>query len=370
MFARRPGAEADLASIFKDWQSRQGVLKSARYVLTGTTEFKDDKLPPGSPHRPLRYTLLLDLARTRYRLEGSQDIIQAKGEEDTARREYHTRISTSAYDGEALQSLRHRKANGIDDDGEADLSIGKGNLGLGACFGNEVWPIFFAHGIVPSIHSPLRVDKLPLSHDPDDFEVRGWQLLGGQNCLLVRSEPLSSGGAVGGDGTLFDEYWIDPTQKGAIHRYVYFSGSNPWSRLDISWKNMAHGWWVDRWSETWSVSGHVRRINHLHVESFEANPKVSDGDFTLPAEPGMKVTVGEYPPPGKGLDPSKGAIATYVISPSGSWDEVSAKGFTTLDGKELPPEGRGRWIVWTIGGLAIGVFLSFAFRRWKRRAIL
>ncbi len=371
-FAQESGTDAPLASVFKDWQSRQGVLKSARYVLTGTTEFKDDKLPPGDPNRPRRFVLLLDLARKRYRLEGSANVIYANGKDDPKEWEYRRRISTSAYDGEALQSLTHRKANRIDDDVD-DLSIGKGDLGPGAVFGSELWPIFFAHGIVPTVHSPLLVDKLPLTHDPDDFQVRGRQLLRDQHCLLVQTKPLSTGASPGGEGTLSDEFWINPTQKSAIHRYVLFSDSNPWSRLDIFWKNTAHGWWVDHWSETWSVGGHVRRIFRFRVESFEANPEVSDGDFTLPAEPGMKVTVSEGPPPGKGLDPFKATIKTYRISPSGAWKEIATKGknFPTLDGKESPPEGRKRRITWTIvSGLAIGALLLYVLRQRRKKAAL
>jgi hypothetical protein len=362
-FAQDPGKKNTLASIFKDWKDRQIALKSAHYVLVGTTEFKDDSLPPGNPIRPLRFDFLLDVEKKRYRLESSQEIIHADSLEPTAKMEYRKRINTSAYDGKSLQSLRHRKANGIEDD-VADLAIGKGDLGPSACFGNEIWPIFFAHGIVPTIHTPLLVDKLPLSHDPDDFDIAGQQMLRKQNCFLVRTEPLSSG-AVGQDGTVFDEFWINPRQKSAIQRYVFFSGSNPWSMLDITWKNTDDGWWVDEWTETWSVSGRIRRIIHLHVETFEPNPKVSEADFALTVEPGMKVTVGENPPLGTGLDPTKPAIKTYVISASGAWNEVSAKGFTTLEGKELPPERSWTWIVWTV--LVVSVVCSFLYYLLHRR---
>lgn len=365
-FAQRPEAKAQIEAVFKDWQFRQSIFKSARYVLTGTTEFKGEKRPPGNPIRPRRTVLLLDLEKKRYRMESSEEVAYANGKENDPRAwEYRTRISTSAYDGEALQSLIHRKANQLEKDRPDDLSIGKGNLGMGAQFGNEICPIFMAHGIVPTVHSPIFVDKLPLTHDPDDFEVTGRQLLRGQNCLIVRTEPSP------GNSPLSDEFWINSQQKSAILRHVYFSGSNPWYLLDISWKNTAHGWWVDHWSQTWSPGGEVRRIIRFRVESFEANPEVADKDFKIPVEPGMVVQVSEGPPPGKGLNPFKAAIKTYRISPSGSWDEISAKGFTTLEGKELPPEGQRRWIIWTIGsGVAIGGLSFYLLRRHRRMAAL
>jgi hypothetical protein len=363
-FAQGAGAIAQLKSVFEDWQFRQGILKSARYVLTGTTEFKVKKLPPGSPNRPLRYVLILDPARKRYRLERSYEelySIYENGEDEPTSREYRVRISTSTYDGEAMYKYSHRKANQMVAD-VPDLSIGKGNLGPGAFLGSELLPIFFAHGIVPTVHTPLVIDKLTFTHDPDDFYVVGQQLLRRQNCLVVRTER---------SGSMSDEFWINSRQKSAIHRHISFSAPFPWTRLDISWKNTAYGWWVDEWSETSYIGGRVSTINRLHVESFEANPDVADSDFKLPAEPGMKVSVCEGPPPGKGLDPFKGAVTTYVISPSGAWEEISAKGFTTLDGKELPPEGHPRWIAWTIGGGAvIGVLLFYALRRQRKRAAL
>jgi hypothetical protein len=357
--AQQRDAKTLLDSVFADWKHRQSVMKSARYVLTGAMEYKEKDLPPGGPTRPRKSVILLDLVKNRYRLEEAEEVIYA----DAKNFEYRRRISTSAYDGKALQSLSHRKENRIDPkDDDVDLSIGKGNLGPGAQFRTEMWPVFFAHGIVPTVHSPPLVDKLPLSHDPDNFDVSGKQLLRGQECLLVRTDPLP------GVWPISDEMWINLKQRSAIHRYITFRGEDPWSRLEIFWKNTPYGWWIDHWSETWSDHGRVRHICRLRVDAFEANPEVSDSDFLLPAEPGMKVTVGEYPSPGNGLDPSKAANKTYLISPSGSWDELSSKGFTTLEGEELPPEGRRRWIAWTIGGgIATGALIIYLLRRRRRK---
>ncbi len=363
--AQKPADDAALASVFKDWRSRQNLLKSARYVLTGTTEFKDEQLPAGNPIRPRRVTLLLDLTRKRYRMEGSEDVLSHNGSDDPRNWGFRSRMYTSAYGGESLQHYTHRKANGLENDREEDLSIGKGDLGPGAQFGHELSPIFLTHGIVPTVHSMLMVDKWPLAHDPDDFDVAGRQNLRGQNCLLLRTEPSP------GMTSISDEFWINLQQQSAIHRLISFSGSNPWIRLDIYWKNTSYGWWVDHWSDTWSPNGRVRRIINFRVESFEPNPLISDSDFKLQAEPGMIVKVSEGPPLGKGLDPFKAASRTYRVLSSGEWEEIAAKGFTTLEGKELPPEWHRRWMAWTIGGcLAIGALLFYVSRRrWKKATL-
>lgn len=116
-FAQEPERKAQLESILKDWQYRQSVLKSARYVVTGTTEYKDRQLPPGNPLRPRRSVLLLDLMKKRYRLEGSEEIIYVNGKDnDPSQWDYRPRSSTSAYDGKALQSYRHKEANRLNDD--------------------------------------------------------------------------------------------------------------------------------------------------------------------------------------------------------------------------------------------------------------
>src|SRR6266851_6414448 len=79
LFAQTGGKQPVLDKIFADWHDRQGLLKTARYVITGTKEFKDKNLPPGNPVRPQRAVLLLDMERKRWRLESSQDDISLNG---------------------------------------------------------------------------------------------------------------------------------------------------------------------------------------------------------------------------------------------------------------------------------------------------
>lgn len=66
--AQPGGADPQLAQLVADWQQRYDKLKTVRYTVTGTVEFKDkplmpddDPLPHGNPVRPVRVVLLLDL---------------------------------------------------------------------------------------------------------------------------------------------------------------------------------------------------------------------------------------------------------------------------------------------------------------------
>jgi hypothetical protein len=108
--------------------------------------------------------LLLDLERKRYRLESSEDVLtEGKG--------YAPRTGTSAFDGKALHELTHREANGFGPDGP-DLVIAKGDLSQQQV-DTALWPVFFAHGIIPTVHSPLRPDKLPTAPDPEASRPAG-----------------------------------------------------------------------------------------------------------------------------------------------------------------------------------------------------
>src|SRR5713101_1514811 len=96
-FAQADSKKPVLERIFADWKQRQNLLKSARYVINGTIEYKDKELPPGNPVRPKRLELLLDLERRRWRMQTSQEIISQIGNGW----EYKTRVGTCAFDGKA-----------------------------------------------------------------------------------------------------------------------------------------------------------------------------------------------------------------------------------------------------------------------------
>ncbi len=355
--AQEKGKEAPLAQIFADWKHRQGLLKTARYVISGTTEFHDIRLPTGPPVRPRRAVLLLDLAGQRYWLETSEEIVSTRGGRGV---EFLPRVSTSAFDGKIGQAYYHRDINGLGDDGP-DLSISTPST-PGTWFDAHLWPLLYAHGLVPTAHTDIRLDKPWPSYDPKHFTLMDGQLFHGRNCTVVQTHPRS------GKGSIHDEFWIDIRERSTIHRHVYYAGSGPWYRLDVEWKQMDFGWQPEKWSLTWTRDGKVERISRLQVESFEPNPAVADSDFTLPAKPGMKVCVSENPPPDSGLNPYLPASETFRVLPSGDWQLIDAKGFTTEAGKVLPPArrpSRQYWVWWIIAPvvLAVGVGVYLIRRR-------
>lgn len=348
--------DPQLQKVFDNWKKRQDRLKTARYTLSGTVEHKQFPegitKPTGSPVRPIRFVLLLDIERKRFRLETTEDhIVEGLG--------YATRVKTISYDGKALNTLTHREANGFPTD-SADLSLQKGYLYYKQ-IDSVLAPVFFAHGIVPTAGTLLIPNQLPTTPDPESFSYHGNQTHNSRSCAIVRTEALPAKDPV------FDEIWVDNDRDGAVARHVAFAGTNPWNRLDVEWKSGDSGWWPDRWSHTWTSQGQVRRVTKLRVESFEPDCPVVDADFTFPVKPGMKVVVVEYPEPGSGLDPTRPSEREYKVSDSGRWEELSAKGFTTNEGVELPPEARHAWVWWAAGIGSCLLLMIGTYWIWFRR---
>jgi hypothetical protein len=265
----------------------------------------------------------------------------------------------------ALQHYFHRDLNHNENADAVDLSISKGQLQSGGPFAVTLYPVFFAHGVVVTGKDrELGPLDLPTAYDREFFEVRGRISFHGRNCTVLRTMPLPY------KQPLFDELWIDPTQKSSIQRWVVFAGSNPSNRIDVDWKRTDFGWWPEQWTLTWTVNGKVQGINRLRIDLFEPNRTVADADFKLDAKPGMKVEVADSPPPGRGMNPYFVPTRTYLVSPSGSWEEISAKGYTTLEGRLLPPERDRAWVWWAIGiatAMASTVCCCYYVLRGKRR---
>ncbi|MBX9578698.1 MAG: hypothetical protein K2X87_00170 [Gemmataceae bacterium] len=349
--AAQPKTDDAVARVLADWQARQGKVKTARYVLAGTYEYiapirPGDSLPPPDARvQPVRATLLLDLERGRYRQETSGHLLGSDGKVTPT-------WATFTYDG---SETRQSSPPELVPHGGYNLIIGKRNDAErgNTSVQNEYLPVFFAHGIVPTVHTPVIVQRLPRTHDPEDWLTVGRRPLGGRTFDVFRTEPLPAA------EPLTDEVWVDPDREGAVRRFVDLVGGRPWLRLDIDWRQTPAGWWPERWTETFTADGKTTNVvQKWRVESYEYDPPVADADFTIPVEPGMeRVRVVELVPPGTGMDPGRPPYRVYRITTSGEWVETEAKGATTRDGTELPPRrwwDRWPWAAGVVGLAAVG----------------
>jgi hypothetical protein len=349
--------DARLQQLFADWTHRHQKFKSARYVISGTMQEVGSRLPPGHPGLPRRYVLLLDFEGKRYRIESSEEWHDSKGE-------LTTRMITLTWDGKSWYRNTHRELTKVNME-EADLSIGtearKGNM-----LQSELRPVMFAHGLVPTVGTELRMNNLPPRYDPKTFEVGQAKSLHGRTGTEVRTVPREHKGAPTYPAMCHDEFLIDFQQRGAIHEYRHFASSEPWDAIEVAWKKDAHGWWLERWTHTWFDAGAVHRTMRLEVESFEPNSIVTDDDFTLPAKPGMKVTVAHPSTPGNPGYPHVPDYKYYIVLSSGKWKEVDEKDFASIGKMGLLGGHGAMGLWWAIVALVLVVGIAYYLFRHRR----
>lgn len=366
----QPKADDPVAKVLADWKARQGKVKTARYVVTGTVEqvgaFSERAgLPPANDRvRPFRAALVLDLARGRYRQEQAGEKFRGGA--------YESATTTMTYDGREAREGRPRSEaarGGYDLIISPGVARDKGDLIPTANFR----PLLYAHGLVPNTSTKIDIPRLPFVYDPDNYRAAGRLAIGGRTLQVFRTEPTHHAAPI------VDEYWIDPApgRHSPVVRYVHLTGNEPWLRTEIAWRETPAGWWPETWTTTTMQGGRTLAVRKCRVESSELDGPVADGEFTIPAEPGMEHVIVNEPAPA-GADVLLPAKRRYRITPSGGWEEFAAQGALTPDGVQpvtgsgyLPAEAR-RWYrhwPWAVAGVvAVGVS-AWGWRRRRSRAV-
>lgn len=360
-----PAADDPRQKVLADWSANQKRFKSVRYKLTGMVDMKDT-MPGASAAlrkdgidptvKPIRAVVLLDIVNKRFRIESSRPL---PSRYDRKKWVFDDKVTT--YDGKMLHEYIPRERNERGDK-DPDLNLAKGDLHLVPALSSSYWPLLAAHGFVPTVHCRPQPDRLPEGHDPDDIQSVGQGVLNGRKYTILRTEP---------DRVDFDELWIDPDRGSAIVRQIYFSHkTNPWYRFDTDFQEVGGGWLPRKWTLAKSMNHQVWEVEKLEVENVEANPAVTDADFTIPITPGMIVQEHTYPPRGKGLDPARPGIRSTRVKKDGQTETLEETGFTTSDGVQLPPEDRRSrwWFALGVGVLGLG-YVGYRFRKSSRPAV-
>ena len=358
-------ADQRIEQIVQHWKERAERLKSVRYTLSGEIESrqtvpekyrKQVSYPTGPQTHSARTVILLDLVKHRYRLENTRVVA------NRSRDKLITKTFQHAYNLKLDQSLIPRDGEGSDLN-HPDLITSKGDLSRSR-FEAYLWPIFSAHGIVPTESTPLVIDPWPHSHEAEEFELRGTTVFAGRSCTIIRGDPSPS------TPSLRDEFFVDVGRQSAILRHTYYTGKNPYIRLDTVFRETPYGWLPHEYSVTWSEDvSTVVKVERMKVEKLEIDVAVEDGDFTLNLRPGMIVDESEIPGRGRGVNPDRPAVAVYVVGSDGELElQGKKRGFTTHDGVELPPESNRRRIWWVRGAGILVAFCCFATACvWYRR---
>lgn len=351
-----------ITAAFAGWQARQKAVRTARYVVSGTVEFlrpdvhDDPPIPAGEQTKPFTATVLLDLHDNRCRIEFSHDWPARDGK-------VRKRSGIVTFNGVEARQGRPREI--VEAQGGFDILISKKAPDgvTGGAPPSELWPMLFAHGVIPTIHQPIDLHRLTRPLSSDDFVSHGRHALRGIPCQLLRTEPLM------GSKANIDEYWVQPERRSAVVRYVSLTDDKPWLRLDIDWGESEAGWMPRKWTHAYYTPDgkNLTRLHTLKVDRFEVNPTVSDADFTIPAVPGMKeVIVAEYPPEGVRVQPGHVGRRTYRIADDGEWILTDSQGWKALDGTPIPLPSRWGWWPWAVGGVGL-VLGGWAVYRWRRR---
>ena len=345
--AQPPKGDDPVGRTLAAWEARQGRVKTARYTLTGTWE---------SPSRTRsgKVVVLLDLARGRFRVEDDFE-----SPIDGVPQVYQP---TTTFDGREFRlgyplDRPWRSPVGIND---LDIDRRSGPLAPGVTPGRRLWPLLYAHGLVPDIEYLRGFNRPRWAYDRGDFVPAGRHPLAGRVCDVVRTEPTET------EPPGLTEYWADPGRDGAILRTVALSGQTPTDRTDITWRETRAGWGVAGWTELSLSDGGRPAAGRWRyaVDEAEFDGPVADAEFTVPVLPGMRVRVVES-------DDRPGVILpgyrAYEIAPDGRWVEVRGRGAYTADGVEPPP--RPGWGWWQWAALAGGVVVAGGggVWAWRRR---
>lgn len=353
-----------VANIQTSWKKRKEAFESVRYVVTGKVEvffldLDDPELQQKVPKMPVEYPyraeVLLHIPTGRFSFEGKCSSLSVR------EGRFVESSGVTRFDGK--RTMSGVPPGGTTPSGMNDVTIRTGYL-QDEVFTAELWPLFDAHGIIPSASRSLSPRQLTKNRIEDEYEYRGQVKVSGIDTAVLRSELVDSVPVVSA------ELSVDTKRDAAVVRHTYFSGKNPVARLDVTWKPEGSTWLPSEWTCTWTSGGKVQSKNHLRVERVDLNPAVSDDEFRYPLRPGMKVAEYDTPAPGTGLDPFRPSMKKYVVGEGGGATVLEETGKTTLQGEQLPPESRDGWIWWVVGvGVAVLVIVVLAVlgRRFIRK---
>jgi len=300
LFAPEPAecAEDDTAAlrkVIRDWNRRQQMYAGARYVLdwkrtvpkgslNGLAEMLGRKKPGAFPPRDWIYenklTLVLDFAGGRSRQEWDGELL---GENWKVQDVFVVHLS----DGVHLQQFKPQQRNeGLADaDYATELSNRRvEDFNTGFFFKSVAYPVFFAHGIIPTKSHPIVPIPLTKPVDAADFSVVSKVETEEGVRLVLHTTNLFS------DREMFYELWVDPARGSAVTRCLSHLKGRINRRWDMEYRKAGENWIVSAWTEMGFRDGQLTESSRLRVVDFEANPRFEKNTFHREPSEGMFFT--------------------------------------------------------------------------------
>jgi hypothetical protein len=228
-------------------------------------------------------------------------------------------------------------------------------------------PLFLGHGVV-AIHDQDMIYPGKLTFEPDiEFlQVHGTAVHDGRTCLVLRT-PIKRSGS----NEVCREIWVDPSRDSAVLRRRSLTNQIADIDMEIRYQKSGGNWLVKGWKQTVRLplrDGTVATFAEetMAVSTTNVDPVVSDEDFQLKIEPGMRVETANVSEPTIASDPVSYKILakkSYRVMPNGSWQEI-----IVVDGVEKPRFNLWAW--WYLVAIPIAAAaLYMAWRWWSVRRL-
>jgi hypothetical protein len=292
IFAQGP----DLEKVLIDWRVRQEKSTSAHYQMKGArtipkgqiSKGMDPEFPEGQIIPSTDITLQIQrkfvLDFDNHRLVQEKRYFIFRNDE----LKFVPWYSLSLFDGDVLREFEPTEKLTSPDYSPDPLRVEVRKIKVNVndlLLDREQFPIFFAHGLVPSGSQAsliLKKENFPITHD--QFFVDRTQLLGDIPCIIVKSKVAENG--------IQFEYWVDPSRKSAIIKSIIYRNLKPLIQIEnIEHKMTEWGWVPETWVCNYVVDSgrEIESSEKLVVTAVSINQSFSKSDFQGQYSQGMIV---------------------------------------------------------------------------------
>lgn len=277
-----------------DWQGRREVAKQISYSLEVHTV-----VPAG------HYTRVLDLGcempSNTYEFRQSVDLLVDFQEGWSKRRSvgetflflmesecgrFIPQHSVELFDGENYQNFQPKEGNTSSDwvPAKYDPELrNRGSQTHAMFFQPKDYPVFFAHGLVPSGGLMIGPEVYRSEIDPTIFDEVSEVEEKGRRYVVLSTVPLFAGGK----GEY--EMWVDPDRESAVIKWTTYVSSRITLTMDIRHEQMKRGWFPASWTiATFDAPEHPV-LEEVRVKELEFEEGFERQQFRVIPKPGMIV---------------------------------------------------------------------------------
>lgn len=352
----RPGSAADrddLAAIMANWKARQDKVRSAEYQVEGKVTIPkgrfngDPDLRPGTKGDTPKQDYVYE-AKTRWLIGFDENVLRKENREERFFLDsliFNRVYEVQLWDGKQLRKYSPREENTgpnyTPSSLQPDLWVQTAHY-KGFILNAFDYPVFLAHGNIPTPSQPIDATRLRIPLDESAFAVNARGVLDGHNCLILRT----SGSTRQPDSRT--EYWVDVDRGGIVLRATRHWRETTESLQNIAYQSTEYGWLPKSWTTCFYDPRRpdmVSSFRDVRVTSFSINPVLDKADFAQAYRAGMVVRDVEKQ-------------ADYKV-------DSDNRSLVPWDGKK-PTKRENSVLLWIATGCAVGILFALCIRRFLR----